>query len=46
MERKGIISFKGNPLTLLGAELREGDKAPDFVVLDNELNITGLKRFE
>lgn len=46
MERKGIISFKGNPLTLIGPELKEGDKAPDFVVLDNELNITGLKNFE
>lgn len=46
MERKGVISFKGNPLTLLGAESKAGDKAPDFMVLDNELNIKGLKSFE
>lgn len=46
MERKGIISFKGNPLTLLGVESKVGDKAPDFMVLDNELNIKGLKSFE
>lgn len=46
MERKGIISFKGNPLTLLGAESKVGDKAPDFIVLDNELNLTGLKNFK
>lgn len=46
MERKGIISFKGTPLTLLGAESKVGDKAPDFMVLDNELNIKGLKSFE
>lgn len=46
MERKGIISFKGNPLTLLGAESKVGDKAPDFIVLDNELNPIGLKNFK
>lgn len=45
MERKGIISFKGNPLTLLGNEVKVGDKAPDFMVLDNNLNIVGLKNF-
>ncbi len=46
MERKGIVRFKGNPLTLMGTELKVGDKAPDFMVLDNDLNLTGLKNFE
>ncbi|MCX8030520.1 MAG: thiol peroxidase [Thermodesulfovibrionales bacterium] len=45
MERKGVITFKGMPLTLIGNELKVGDKALDFLVLDNNLNITGLKNF-
>jgi len=36
-ERSGIITFKGNPFTLLGPELKVGDKAPDFTVADNGL---------
>jgi thiol peroxidase len=36
-ERNGIITFKGNPFTLLGPELKVGDKAPDFAVVDNGL---------
>src|SRR5512140_2665041 len=36
-ERSGIITFKGNPFTLLGPELKAGDKAPDFTVVDNGL---------
>ena len=43
MERKGIITFKGNPLTLTGNEMRVGDKAPDFTVLNGELKEIGLK---
>ena len=45
MERKGIITFKGNPLTLTGNEMRVGDRAPDFIVLDGELKEIGLKDF-
>jgi thioredoxin-dependent peroxiredoxin len=36
-ERSGIITFKGNPFTLLGPALKIGDKAPDFNVVDNGL---------
>ena len=36
-ERTGIITFKGNPMTLLGTKLKVGDKAPDFIVVDNGL---------
>lgn len=36
-ERKGIITFKGNPMTLLGPELKAGDRAPAFTVVDNGL---------
>ena len=37
IERAGIITMKGNPLTLVGKELKVGDIAPDFEVLDNDL---------
>jgi thiol peroxidase len=36
-ERAGIITMKGNPLTLLGAEPLVGQKAPNFTVVDNHL---------
>jgi len=37
-ERKNAVTFKGGPLTLIGPELKVGDKAPDFRLID-----TGLK---
>lgn len=37
-ERQNVITFKGNPLTLLGPELKVGEKAPDFTVLGNDLS--------
>jgi thiol peroxidase len=36
-ELSGIITFKGTPFTLLGPQLKVGDKAPDFAVVDNGL---------
>jgi len=45
VERPGIVTMKGNPLTLSGTELRVGDQAPDFVALDNDLNPVGLDSF-
>lgn len=41
-EKTGIITFKGNPMTLLGAELMVGDTAPDFAVTDNGLAAVSL----
>lgn len=32
------ITFKGNPVTLLGNEVKVGEKAPDFKVLANDLS--------
>ncbi|ANB55783.1 ahpC/TSA family protein [Anoxybacillus sp. B7M1] len=32
------ITFKGNPVTLIGNEVKVGDKAPDFKVLANDLS--------
>lgn len=33
-ERPGATTMKGNPLSLVGPELKPGDKAPDFSVVD------------
>jgi thiol peroxidase len=44
-ERKGLVTFMGNPLTLIGDELKIGDKAPDSVVLDNNLSPVKLSSF-
>ena len=35
--RTGIVHMMGKPMTLLGADLKEGDSAPDFMLLDNSL---------
>lgn len=45
MERKGAVTFKGNPLTLLGPELNKGDKAPDFKAIGKDLKEVQLKDF-
>lgn len=37
-EHVGLISMKGNPLTLMGKQPKIGEKAPDFELLDNELS--------
>jgi thiol peroxidase len=37
MERPGATTLRGNPLTVLGPELKTGDKAPDFQAVDNSL---------
>ena len=36
-ERNGIVMMKGNPWTLLGNELKVGDKARDFELVNNDL---------
>jgi len=43
MERAGATTLKGNPLTLIGPELKAGDAAPDFHVVDNGLKPVSLK---
>ena len=44
-ERTGIITMQGNSLTLLGKELKVGDKAPDFELLDNDLKTVNLSEY-
>ena len=43
MERAGATTLKGNPLTLVGPELKAGDAAPDFSLVDNGLKPVTLK---
>ena len=43
MERNNVVTFKGNPLTLVGTAIKVGDKAPDFMALDNGLQPVTLK---
>jgi thiol peroxidase len=43
-ERPGAATFKGNPLTLLGPQLKPGDKAPDFEVVDKTMQPVDLAK--
>ena len=45
-KRTGVITFAGGPLTLVGPEVKVGQQAPDFTLLDNELNVKTLADFE
>ena len=45
MERSGLVTFAGNPLILIGDAVTAGDKAPDFTVVDKELNEVKLSDF-
>ena len=46
MDRYGVVTLKGNPVTLIGAEVRPAQKANDFNVLDNELKEKTLADFK
>jgi len=45
-ERTGVITFKGNPLTLIGPEIKVGDTAPNFSVLNNGLQAVTLDNYK
>ena len=36
-KRTGVVTFAGNPIALMGKEVKVGDKAPAFTLLDNGL---------
>jgi len=42
MERPGATTLRGNPLTLVGPELKPGDPAPDFSLVDGSLKPVSL----
>ncbi|MBP2077329.1 thiol peroxidase [Oceanobacillus polygoni] len=39
------VTFKQEPVTLIGTEVKVGDKAPDFKVLSNDLKEVTLKDY-
>jgi thiol peroxidase len=45
-ERAGAVTMQGNPLTLVGAELKVGDSAPDVELLDNDLSPVQISSFQ
>lgn len=42
-ERAGATTLRGNPMTLLGPELKPGDKAPEFEVVNDSLKPVTLE---
>ncbi len=46
MERAGIVTMKGNPLVLLGQEVKVGDAAPDFTAIANDLTPVKFSSFK
>jgi thiol peroxidase len=44
--RKGVITMKGSPLTLVGKEAGIGDAAPDFEVVANDMSTVKLSSFK
>ncbi len=44
-ERTEMVTMKGNPLTLVGNEVKVGDEAPEFEVLSNDLSPVRLSSF-
>lgn len=45
-ERTGLVTMKGNPLTLIGPALKVGDMAPDAVLVANDLSEVSLSSFK
>lgn len=45
-ERTGLTTMKGNPLTLLGNEVKVGDMAPDATLVANDLSEVKLSSFK
>ena len=44
-ERTGLVTFKGNPLTLVGNEVKIGQQAPDVELVANDLSTVKLSSF-
>ncbi len=45
-ERTGLVTMKGQGLTLLGNEVKLGQKAPDFEVVANDLTMVKSSSFQ
>ena len=46
IETSGIFAAKGNPLTLLGNQIKVGDVAPEIIASDNSLKDVKLSDFK
>ena len=46
IERPEAVTMRGNPLTLLGPELKVGDRAPDFSLVTNEMQPVTLADYK
>ena len=44
-EHEGLVTSGGKPVTLLGNEVKVGDKAPDFTVVDNDMGEATLASY-
>ena len=42
-ERQGVVTFKGNSMTLVGPALKMGDRAPEFHLVANDLSAVTLQ---
>ena len=45
MERTGVVTMQGKPVTLVGPEIKVGEVAPDFTCIDSRLNLVRLSDF-
>jgi thioredoxin-dependent peroxiredoxin len=43
-ERNNAVTLKGNPITLIGPDLKKGQKAPDFKLIDNTMKEVSLSK--
>jgi len=43
-KRPNAVTFKGKPLSLVGPQLKAGDKAPDFACVTASLELIGLNQ--
>jgi thiol peroxidase len=43
-KRANAVTFKGNPLTLVGSQLKAGDKAPNFTCVASSLELVSLNK--
>jgi thiol peroxidase len=45
-ERKGAVTMRGNPMTLVGPEIKVGQKAPNFNVVGKGMQPATLEQFK
>src|SRR5215469_6088571 len=45
-ERAGAVTMRGNPMTLVGPEIKVGQKAPNFTLVDKAMRPATLDQFK